>query len=238
MSQNHLLLGCVHTAAIKSGQLACVDFLTRHGCLINPYLPSPYYPVTPPRFKCFERMLDGGVAFHPKNVMMAAENGDLDCLRLLHRHGHPLWDRIEERSQLHDGLCNLCGRTLEVPWDNCCNVGGRTLVIKTGSLEIVWKALRYGAVHGAPVTWELWRLVGMKRLRTRAVLCCFKAAVRLCEGPGSPQQLGDWAVMAALPPELVRKILIAADLEIWDTMLPRPRYGKGEQLDRKVEDDK
>ncbi len=49
---------------------------------------------------------------------------------------------------------------------------------------------------------------------------CFKAAARVSQGPGSPEQLDAWAGMAAIPSELVQKILILADLEIWETMAP------------------
>jgi hypothetical protein len=93
--------------------------------------------------------------------------------------------------------------------------------------ELVWKALRYGSLHGAPVTPKLEGLFREKRGRLRTVLHCFKAAGRLSDAsdidtPGCHEQRRIWAGMAALPPALVEEILIFADLEIPETVMRRP----------------
>jgi hypothetical protein len=149
-------------------------------------------------------MLDLGVALNPTSVMAAAGAGDIDFVRSLHKRGLPLWEQVVQ------------GFPSPVTASSIDETG--TLVVRRTKLEPIWKAFRYGAVHGAPVFDAMRQLFTGKRRQTCAVLRCFKAAARLSQGPGPHHQR--WAGMAALPSELGHKILILADLEIWETMAP------------------
>jgi hypothetical protein len=140
--------------------------------------------------------------------MEAASRGDVDLVRFLNKRGFRLWGQAE------------AWKCSPAPLNFTVEEAGK-LVRYPLELVPVWKAFRYGAVHGAPVTPELRQLFWMKRQRTRMVLCCFKAAARLSQGPGSTQQLDDWAAMAALPSEVVQKILILAHLEIPERVVSR-----------------
>jgi hypothetical protein len=86
----------------------------------------------------------------------------------------------------------------------------------------MWKVLMYGAAHGAPVTPAVAELLGAQRSATRAVLLSFHVATRLSEGEGTPKQKAAWASVGRTPIEVIGMILILADLEIAESMRPRP----------------
>jgi hypothetical protein len=87
----------------------------------------------------------------------------------------------------------------------------------------MWKALRYGSCMGSPVTPFVER---MFRAERSAVLLSFHVAGRLSEWQGDPKQKATWALMGRVPPEVIHKLLVHADLEIseaWQGNLSRPR---------------
>ncbi len=76
----------------------------------------------------------------------------------------------------------------------------------------MWKALRYGSCKGAPVTPLVEEMFAAER---RALLLSFHVAPRLSEGDGQPKgKKATWAVMGRVPPELIHRVLVHADLDI------------------------
>jgi hypothetical protein len=225
VAHGYALEDCVLEIAVHYGRLDCVDFLIQHGLPHAPYMHF-IQRVEPAQQQCIQLMIDRKVAIHPVSLIVAAGCGDLDFVRWLHRHGVPLWQHACDTHRYriddlwHDRLwwsnvfCHSLAepRTLPIPW-------------RPKEVVPIWKALRYGAVFGAPVTPHVKELFEEKRRRSRAVLGCFKAAARLSAVPGPARQKRIWAGMAALPSSIVEEILILAGLEIPESVMRRrPAY--------------
>lgn len=207
-------------AAVYFGRLACVEFLIQQGLPHEPYM--HFIPhVYPDQQQCIQLMVDNKVQINPASLIVAAGCGDLGFVRWLHKQGVPLWHRAcETNNHSIDELWHDRSRWSEEFYD--CLEEPRTLPIpwQQSRMVPIWKALRYGSVYGAPVTPNVQKLFERKRLRTHAVLCCFKAAQRR-SAPRDQKQMRTWAIMAALPSALVEEILILADLEIPESVMRR-----------------
>lgn len=208
--------------AVICGHLACVEFLTRHGL---PHRPYWYWlkDVSPDQMRCLKLMAYRGADFDPATLIVAAVHGNLDFVRWLHERGVPLWQHAEEeasRGVLVDWKLQAYNVVVYRP-----QVTPLTLVMPSNPLDLVpiWQALRYGSLHGAPVTPRVQAFLKEMLERSQAVLGCFKAAARKSQGPAAPEQRRAWASMAALPTVVVEEILILADLEIPEAMMCNQR---------------
>jgi hypothetical protein len=198
------------SAAVKHGRLAVVDLVLQQGLPREPFFLNEFR-VGPHSMKCIESLLEKGVAIDPESLIAAARNGDLDFVRMLYKHGIPLWQHAREMESFSlYQMWSLTSRevhtTLVMPWRLDNEYGA-------------WKALRYGSLHGAPVTPRVQQFFEEKRQQTHAVLLCFRAAARLSKAPGCPERRRMWAGRAALPSALIEEILICADLEIRESVM-------------------
>jgi hypothetical protein len=234
-------------SAVMEGHPACVELLADQGLLQEllqePLLHAEYCcshifsssgvdsasvrgPFTPDQVRCIRHVVDKGGPVHPGTLIMAVRSGDVDFVRYLHGAGVPLWECAWEEEG-EDGKL--------VAMDCAC--GGCDLYDSARN-EIVpiprepkdaahmLKALRYGWAMGAALTPTMERVLEDQRRSTRAVLLCFHAATRLSRGAGNVEQGIAWAVMGAIPIELIEKMLVLADLEIPESLhctLPRER---------------
>lgn len=201
-NQNYDLNYRLVRATMRSGRLACMEFLIQQGRLYFMYLHVDY-PLTPDQLKCLEPGSRAGTgqwgcapSQKPRHGGWARRRG----LRLRpHKRGWPLWQEIHYQ-------ITTSGR-------RCTVVGPEALVIhpQPHYKEALFKAMRYGSLHGAPVTRPLKKHFRWKQQRTHALLCCFKAAARLTQRAGAA---GALASMGAVPTEVVELIVVLADLEI------------------------
>ncbi len=224
LSHGYWLGDDVLERAAGSGQVACVDLLIEHGLpRKRPYMYFNKHTL-PHEIKCLELMFNKGVPIDPASLIAAAAYGDVDFVRWLHKRGVPLWQHIETCAPPLNVMLNDEDRW----WEEIAHALGkpRTLPAPAGlEVEDMWGALRYGSVYGAPVTPFAKEIFEEKRRRSRAVLLCFNAATRLSRACTSPKERHVWASMAALPKDLIKDILIFAELEIAETVMCRPLAG-------------
>lgn len=195
---------------IEHGRLADVAWVLQQDLPRKPFRLG-LRETCPDSVKCIEFLLAKGMAIDPYSLINAAECGDLEIVRVLHKHGIPLWQHAPEPFWF------------SWSWLFCSDNFHTTLVIHRclDGERGAWKVLRYGALYGAPITDKARQLLDEKRQQTRAVLLCFNTTARLSNGPGRPEQRRVWARMAALPSPLVEEILIGADLEIQESVMHR-----------------
>ncbi len=137
-------------------------------------------------------------------LSIAASRGHLACVRYLHGRGFPLWDRIvfAEDSGLVAGLdCSfsLSETCLVVPavWEDA---------------DLLWGVMRYGQIHGLPLSGLAACVVAERREKARTVLLCFHSAARRSAGAGEHAHV--WGAMADVPLDVLYIILEHAQLEL------------------------
>jgi hypothetical protein len=109
------------------------------------------------------------------------------------------------------------------PHVRCGTVHTTACAARCGTYNRMWAAVRYvrgavryvyGAYMGAPFTPVVHEVFRFKRIATRAVLLCFHVAGRLSRETQTGRKRAAWAGMGRMPPELIEKVLVDADLEI------------------------
>jgi hypothetical protein len=78
----------------------------------------------------------------------------------------------------------------------------------------MYRAMRYVSCMGAPVTPSMEKIFRDERAATRALLLSFHVATRMGQGKGICKQGAALDGMARMPPELIEKVLVHADVEI------------------------
>jgi hypothetical protein len=217
-----LLLG----VAMEKGQLPSVELLVRHGLPRNrPYHHRANGPETGSYQRdCLRHIVASGCAIHQGTLIWSAFQGDVDSVRLLHEGGVPLWVRAWALEV--DPGDGPFGFEMLPGLHHMSHAEQHNLIVVPQTSEAgahMGKVLRYAACMGAPVTPRMEEMLRADRAGTRAVLLSFHVAARLSQGKGSPTQRAHVgphvahhvaAVMAQMPPELIDKVLVHADLEI------------------------
>jgi hypothetical protein len=203
--------------ALGRGHFPSVALLLRHGLPHNrPYLHTANGPwIGSNQLRCLQHLVDSGCPIHPGTLIRSANRGDVATVRLLHEGGVPLWERAWEWEAGDEADSDppliLMAFALSVHAER-----HKLIVVRQKGVARTYmrKVLRYGACMGAPVTPAVEEMLRADRARTRAVLLSFHVAGRLSQGKESRKLRATWAVMARMPPDLIDKVLVRADLEI------------------------
>jgi hypothetical protein len=141
--------------------------------------------------------------------------GDVECVRYLHERGVKLWERAWEAGEwYHRRVRHEDLRAREIRENMCVHKRLLPIYWTPKRADRMWAAVRYGAYMGAPLSPAAYAVFRVKRAATRAVLLCFHVAGRLIRETRIGRKRAAWAGMGRVPPELIEKVLIHADLEI------------------------
>jgi hypothetical protein len=214
-------------AAVECGEEECLDYLLDQGF-------RPEEPLRIVRlyndflFDCLALLAYHGVDIHPGQAVYAASIGDLEMLRYFHSAGFPLWQTAldeftsealtEERSwyswsmfvrynalfvKAYPDTVSLWNGVLHIPpWDEL--------------LPACWATLRFGALHGAPLTPRAKALVEERQACAQEVVRCFHAARWLAAG--GRRESTKWAAMSRVPYDVLMTIMELAEVEIREAL--------------------
>jgi hypothetical protein len=169
-----------------------------------------------------------GVRVSPGQLVFAASFGDVGLVQYFHSAGFPLWhaaidefsNGLPQDSRSWEDWCNfLKGKAIH------SRGGANSPSVWDGVLHLppwdehlpgYWATLRYGHLHGAPLTARAEALVQERRACAQEVVRCFHAARWLAAG-GGPSS-AKWKAMAAVPTEVLMTIMEWAEVEIQEAL--------------------
>jgi hypothetical protein len=214
-------------AAVESGKQPCLEYL----------LESDFRPDEPlqllrlendSQLDCVEVAACYGVDVHPGQIVVAASLAQLRLVRYFHSAGYPLWHTardgfahpiLEEGRTWRDWVSFVRARAM------MAKVGGEQPTIWDGVLYITpwdehlpacWATLRFGALHGAPLTPRAEALVQERQACAQEVVRCFHAARWLAAG--GRRDSAKWAAMSRVPDDVLVMIMELAEVEIREAL--------------------
>ncbi len=202
-------------AAIEGPFPDCVECLLSAGR-------RPAHPLEVPicenddRLVCFQIAVSYGVAFSPGQIVLAASLGDLKLVRYFHGLGQPLWARAHDRFGVDPIPLTWEDWVTLVRYESDVWQGVLSVPPTDEHLPACWATLRYGSLHGAPLTPRAEGLVRERRACAQEVLRCFHAA-RWRAGAGRPDT-GTWAAMSRVPLDVLIIIMELAEVEIYEAV--------------------
>ncbi len=177
---------------------------------------------------CFELLERYGVDVSAGQTVYAASLGDLEVVRHFHAAGSPLWHAAID--EFRSGFLAK-GRS----WDSWSRFLRYTAVPMEGQpqrpsiwdgvlyitpwdehLPACWATLRFGAVHGAPLTPRAEALVKERQACAQEVIRCFHAARRLAGG--GRRASAKWSAMSRVPDDVLMMIMELAEVEIREAL--------------------
>jgi hypothetical protein len=177
---------------------------------------------------CLELATSHGVRVSPGQLVLAASFGDLELVRYFHSVGFPVWHTAID--EFTDGVPSD-----DRSWDDWVffvkgkaidsRGGAKSPALWDGVLHLppwdealpdFWDTLRFGHLHGAPLTARAEALVQERRACAQEVVRCFHAARWRAAAGG--RSSAEWAAMAAVPPEVLMKIMEVAEVEIQEAL--------------------
>jgi hypothetical protein len=154
-------------------------------------------------------------------LSIAAGQGHLACVRYLHRRGVPLWDHLDysehrARGPTHaPGSLSVRERVLQLPGFRHHTAGEFPWGVSLRCVSHLWGVLRYGQIYGAPLPRWAGLVIEDRHEKARALLLAFYSGARRAEGGGEHVRL--WELMANVPLDILRIIIVAAELELEGT---------------------
>jgi hypothetical protein len=214
-------------AAVECGEEECLEYLL--DCGFRPEQPLRILRLdNESLWDCFEVLERHGVDVSPGQIVYAASHGDLEVVRHFHATGFPLWHAAVD--EFDDEYLAESESWFSWAWFVRMNslivtAQPQTLSIWDGVLHIppfdhllpaCWATLRFGAVHGAPLTPRAQALVQERQGCAQEVVRCFHAARWLAAG--GRRDSAKWAAMSRVPNEVLMTIMELAEVEIREAL--------------------
>jgi hypothetical protein len=190
---------------------------------------APLYAAYRGDVQVLDLVICGGCALWNAALSIAAGQGHVACVRLLHKRGVPIWDRLayaydfvhaydlnNPAAGITDGYVGT-ETVLYVPGSRDYTTGFPPGV-SLRSVGCLWGVLRYGQIYDAPVPGWAALVLKDRREKARAVLLSFRGAARYARGGGEHAQL--YGLMANVPLKVLHMLLVAAELELEETFNP------------------
>jgi hypothetical protein len=160
-----------------------------------------------------------GVRISAGQIVHAASLGNLKHVRFFHSFRHPLWhsarDEFNQTQRYAHGTwkdwVRFVGDQHSGVWDSVLQVPP-----SDEHLRACWGTLRYGSLHGAPLTARAEALVRERRACAQEVLRCFHAARWRARARGP--RAGKWAAMSQVPQDVLITIMELAEVEIYEAV--------------------
>ncbi len=232
---------CTTWKAAAGGHFLCLDFAAEEGCPVDD-LASEYAiegchvdcvkylmwaghrPKSPLQLSnletddqvyCLGRAtLYGPIGLHAGQLVLFACLGNLKLLRFFHRPCYPLWT-----TALDVGVIPADASWAQ--WamyvrELCSSLWRGVLHVPPSDehLRACRGTLRYGALHGAPLTPRAEALVRGRRACAQEVVRCVHAARWRAAGGGP--HAGKWEAMSRVPRDVLMTILELAEVEIFE----------------------
>jgi hypothetical protein len=215
-------------AAIESGKLACLEYLLE-SCS-RPDQPLQVLGLeNESQLRCIEHAASYGVHVSPGQLVLAASLANLHLVRYFYAAGFPLWHIAREKFAhgmlTHDRAWATWVAFVRVTGMHARLRGGWPPGTLNGVLYITpwdehlpafWATLRFGALHGAPLTPRAEALVRQRRACAQEVVRCFHAAGRLAAG--GRRDSAKWAAMSQVPNEVLMTIMELAEVKIREAL--------------------
>jgi hypothetical protein len=212
--------------AVERGKRACLEYLLERG--FRPDKPLQLRRSSDAQLDCLRLAASYGLDVSPGQSVLAASVGNLRVVRYFHSAGFPLWHRAVEGPSCsfwsHDrswrnwvfyvsARATMTGDGPESSsvWDGVLHVPPWE-----GLLPACWATLRFGALHGAPLTPKAEALVRERRACAQEVVRCFHAA-RWLAATGR-RSSAKWKAISAVPNEVLMIILEMAEVEIQEAL--------------------
>ncbi len=230
--------------AALNGHLWCLSFAVEEGCPINDYVFAdtiegchvdcveyllwaghrPKHPLklrhleSDAQMRCLARAaLYGRIAVDAGQLVLLACLGNLKLVRAFHRSRYPLWgtalDVTVSRRLPPDASWDQWAESVREPLSSVWR-GVLHVPPSDEHLRACWGTLRFGSVHGAPLTPRAEALVRERRACAQEVVRCLHAA-RWRVAAGGPHA-GNWAAMSRVPLDVLMTILELAEVEIYE----------------------
>ncbi len=212
------------TLAARYGALSILEYGLQHREEFQWGAEASLYAAYKGSVRVLDLVIRGGCAPCNAALSIAAGKGHVACVRLLHKRGVPLWDRLkyaDDRNRAAETTPRDGGvdkRVLHVPGssDHTTEFPQGVSLRRAGYL---WGVLRYGQIYGAPVPGWGALVLKDRREKARAVLLSFHCAARYARGRGEHAQV--WGLMANVPLKVLHIILEAAELELQEILKPK-----------------